>query len=136
MNTKYIKNIYISFTILIIILFQLGCSSTPKTIILGSAIGGTAGGAIGSQNGNAGPGAAIGALLGAGLSYLILKSSDKKSSPKTLSPDKLELDDVESPFLKSPKIRKYWQQDKIEGRKFIKGHWVYEIEEQPVWMQQ
>jgi hypothetical protein len=123
------------FFILITLLLQTSCSSTPKTVLLGSAIGAGTGGAIGSQTGKTESGAAFGALLGAGLSYLILKSNDKKTNTKILSPDKLELDDAESPFLKSPKVRKYWQNDKIEGRRFIKGHWIYEIEEQPTWMQ-
>mgnify|MGYP001164701239 FL=1 len=123
------------FSILSILLLQVSCSTMPKTVLLGTAIGVGTGGAIGSQSGKTETGAAFGALLGAGLSYLILKSSEKKTTAKVLSPEKLELDDVDSPFLKSPKVRKYWQNDKIEGRRFVKGHWIYEIEEQPTWMQ-
>lgn len=64
-------------------------------------------------------------------------SSLKKNNQSTFNQsEKLELDESDAPFLKSPKIRKYWQNDRIEGKKFIKGHWIYEIEEQPVWMQQ
>lgn len=126
---------YLILTISSILIINLtACSTMEKSIVLGTVIGGTVGGTIGSQNGNTGAGAAIGALAGAGLSYLIHKQKEKKSSVNT-STEKMELDDVDSPFLKSPKIRKYWQDDKIEGKKFIKGHWVYEIEEQSVWMQ-
>jgi hypothetical protein len=105
-----------------------------KSIVLGTAIGGATVGAIGSRNGNTQAGAALGALVGAGLSYLIFKQKEKKEST-TPSSLKLELDEADAPFLKSPKVRKYWQDDKIEGKKFIKGHWIYEIQEVPVWMQ-
>ncbi|MGZ3783868.1 MAG: glycine zipper domain-containing protein [Bdellovibrio sp.] len=126
---------YLTITMTSILVFNItACSTMEKSIVLGTAIGGSIGGAVGSQNGNTGTGSAIGALAGAGLSYLIHKHNEKKSTVNASS-EKLELDDVDSPFLKSPKIRKYWQDDKIEGKKFIKGHWVYEIEEQSVWMQ-
>ena len=62
-------------------------------------------------------------------------SQSKKSGPAISNPEKIEFDESDSPLLKSPKVKKYWQQDKIEGKKFIKGHWVYEIEEQSIWIQ-
>ena len=65
---------------------------------------------------------------------VILISCEHKQKTKPIASTKLEDQDIESPFLKSPKVKKIWQEDKIEGRKYIKGHWIYEIEEQPVWM--
>lgn len=65
---------------------------------------------------------------------VMLVSCQQKQKVKEIPTTKIEEQDSDSPFLKSPKIKKVWQEDKIEGRKFIKGHWIYEIEEQPVWM--
>lgn len=65
---------------------------------------------------------------------VMLISCEHKQKANPIPTTKIEDQDSESPFLKSPKVKKIWQEDKIEGRKYIKGHWVYEIEEQPVWM--
>lgn len=62
-------------------------------------------------------------------------ANTSKRTSATTQPERIEIEDSESPFLKSPKVKKYWQQDKVEGKRFIKGHWVYEIEEQSVWIQ-
>ncbi len=133
---KTLSHILRCSVFILALIFLASCSSMSKSILLGGSIGTATGAAIGSQNERADSGAAIGAVLGAGLGYLIHKQKQTKASSLTSASEKLELDEVDSPYLKSPRIRKYWQKDKIEGRKFIKGHWVYEIEEQPVWMQQ
>lgn len=119
-----------------ILMTLLSCSSMEKSILLGGGIGAATGSAIGAQHSSPNTGAAIGALAGAGLGYLIFKNKQNSKQSTMSSADKIEFDETDAPFLKSPKIRKYWQDDRIEGKKFIKGHWVYEIEEQPVWMQQ
>ncbi len=134
MNSKLL-NFISSMSLTVIVSTLISCSTLSKSVLLGGSIGGTAGGAMGSQNGNTDSGAALGALVGAGLGNLVFQNKHKQSARPKSSSDRLELDDLDSPFLKSPKVRKYWHQDKIEGKKFIKGHWIYEIEEQPVWMQ-
>lgn len=134
MKTKYVFVIYLINAFVLMTL--ISCAGMEKSILLGSGIGAATGSAIGSQHSSSNSGAAIGALAGAGIGYLIFKSKQNSKQSTMSSSDKIELDESDAPFLKSPKIRKYWQYDKIEGKKFIKGHWVYEIEEQPVWMQQ
>ena len=123
------------YPLIVSICFITACSSLPKTMVLGTTIGAGLGSAIGSQQENSSGGAAVGALLGAGVSYLIHKDREKKNSSVVI-PDKVELDDNDAPFLKTPRVRKVWEGDRIEGKKFIKGHWIYEIEEQTTWMKQ
>lgn len=134
MKRKYRLLIYLINTFVLMTL--ISCASMEKSILLGGGIGAATGSAIGSQHSSSSTGAAIGALAGAGLGYLIFKNKQNSKQSAMSSSEKIELDENDAPFLKSPKIRKYWQDDRIEGKKFIKGHWVYEIEEQPVWMQQ
>lgn len=121
---------------IVILMTQISCANMEKSILLGGSIGAATGSAIGSQHSSTNSGAAIGALAGASLGYLIYKNKQNSKKTTKSTSEKIEFDEIDAPFLKSPKIRKYWQDDRIEGKKFIKGHWVYEIEEQPVWMQQ
>lgn len=134
MRQKYKFVLYLLNALVLMTL--ISCASMEKSILLGGSIGAATGSAIGSQHSSSSSGAAIGALAGAGLGYLIFKSKQNSKQSTMSASEKIELDENDAPFLKSPKIRKYWQDDRIEGKKFIKGHWVYEIEEQPIWMQQ
>ncbi len=40
-----------------------------------------------------------------------------------------------SPALTSPKVRKVWVPEKIEGDKFIEGHWMWVLERTTTWSQ-
>lgn len=40
-----------------------------------------------------------------------------------------------TPFLTSPKVRKVWVPEKIEGDKFIEGHWMWVLERTTTWSQ-
>ena len=39
----------------------------------------------------------------------------------------------EAPLLTQPKVKRVWVKDKVQGKRFIKGHWEYIIKEQSVW---
>ncbi len=40
-----------------------------------------------------------------------------------------------SPALTSPKVRKVWVPEKIEGDKYIEGHWMWVLERTTTWSQ-
>lgn len=40
-----------------------------------------------------------------------------------------------APALTSPKVRKVWVPEKIEGDKFIEGHWMWVLERTTTWSQ-
>jgi hypothetical protein len=108
-----------------------GCATVGKSVVLGAAVGGLAGGVIGqSQNpqGGGAVGMAVGAGIGSLISYLAFKEKAAKSSndqPKPLEND--------FPFLTKPKLRSIWVPDKIEGNQYIKGHYIYIIEDPGTW---
>jgi len=116
-----------------------GCStlkeSTMFGIGIGSVVGAGVGAASGSPSGNekrgAMTGAAAGAALGGLLGYLDFKERSKKEAMKigALNADT----SAEAPFLTKPKVQRVWVPEKIEGDKYISGHWIYVIERQSVW---
>lgn len=40
-----------------------------------------------------------------------------------------------SPSLMAPKVNKIWVPDKIEGDKYIEGHWIWVLEKTTSWSQ-
>lgn len=43
--------------------------------------------------------------------------------------------DMKAPSLTSPKVTRVWVPDKIEGDKYIEGHWVWVLERGSTWSQ-
>lgn len=43
--------------------------------------------------------------------------------------------DDKSPSLTSPKVRKVWVPEKIEGDRYIEGHWMWVLERTTTWSQ-
>lgn len=41
--------------------------------------------------------------------------------------------DTDSPIVTSPEVHRIWVPDKIEGNKFVKGHFMFVIERGSVW---
>jgi hypothetical protein len=116
-------------------LFATGCSTPPK-VYVGAGIGAAAGAALGH---NAGGGTdesrIVGALIGAGIGSLIAYSAGQKSeSASSKGPDK-SLEET-FPALSKPKLRSVWVPDKIEGNQYIKGHYIYIIEDPGTWSRQ
>jgi hypothetical protein len=65
-----------------------------------------------------------------GLSGCTTMKSNKQSNT-----DKNDKVDSKAPFLTSPKVRKVWVPEKIEGDKFIEGHWMWVLERTSSWSQ-
>lgn len=111
------------------------CASMEKSTVLGAVIGGTVGGLIAnSANDHRGDSTAIGAAVGAGLGGLIgysaYKDKEKKEQQKTLQQNPF---DSKTPSLTAPKVRRVWVPAKIEGERYIDGHYMYVIEKTSAW---
>jgi len=118
-----------------------GCATMKESLLLGASVGATSGGAIGNAIGThnhntAGgtiTGALTGAAIGAGLAYFMGKrfqDSNLAESPISKSGTS------KVPTLSSPEVRRIWVPAKIEGSKFIDGHFEFIIERQSVWTDQ
>ena len=115
-----------------------GCATLKSNTFLGAAIGASAGAVGGTVIGapyHAASGTLIGAASGAAVGALIgyltePKKNDLKETPKTASPSTTIADD---PSFTSPEVRRVWVPDKIEGNKFIKGHYMFVLERGSVW---
>lgn len=125
------------FSLLTLLTFLSACSSMEKSISLGAAIGGTAGGAIGNADGSYNrdkstvQGAAIGAVLGGLIAYAAHKQEEKKLTPSLGKPEL----NAEAPSLTAPKVRRVWVPARIEGDRYINGHFEYVIEKTSTWSQ-
>jgi len=131
-------------TYLIIALFFSGCSTLEKSIVAGATSGAAGGALIGNRQG-AGPdrgkhtlnGALFGAAFGGLIGWLAYKSKMKKDRSKLVSRmKKSNKKNNQTPLLTMPKIKRVWVDDKIQGKKFVKGHWEFVIEENSIWSKQ
>lgn len=66
-------------------------------------------------------------------SFLCSCSTMNKTSKDQSNPNN-KLDD-KSPALTTPKVRKVWVPEKIDGDKFIEGHWMWVLERTTTWSQ-
>jgi len=130
------RNIFIIFLSL---MYLSGCASMKESLIAGASMGAVSGGLIGNADAAGGRrdkntknAAVIGALLGAGIGYLAFK---EKQSKKHLSQQKVVGGKEKTPLLTIPKIKRVWIEDRVRGKRFIKGHWEYIIKENSVWSQ-
>ncbi len=126
-----------AFSLILITLMISACSSMEKSIGLGAAVGGTLGGAIGNADGSYNrdkstmQGAAIGAVLGGLIGYAAHKNETKKQVTVN---GKVELE-PKAPSLTAPKVRRVWVPARIEGDRYIDGHFEYVIEKTVTWSQ-
>lgn len=120
---------------IIVPLMLTSCSTVEKSIGLGAAIGGTAGGAIGNRDGSYNrdkatmQGAAIGAILGGLIGYAAHKDKSKTQSPNI---EKVGLE-PKAPSLTAPRVRRVFVPARIEGDRYIDGHYEYVIEKTSGW---
>lgn len=122
------------FLVPTLVLSLSGCASLSDSLITGAGAGAAAGGLMGNASGKNGRstlnGALIGAAVGAGISYLAYKDRKKKTQENQIK----SLDTTnDTPLITQPKIKRIWVEDKINGKRFIKGHWEFVIEENSEW---
>jgi hypothetical protein len=67
-------------------------------------------------------------LMIGGCTSMKNKSNDSKNSSSNK-------DELKSPTLTAPKVRKIWVPEKIEGDKFIEGHYMWILEKTTSWSQ-
>lgn len=122
------------FSTLFIISFLLcSCASVERSTLLGGLIGGSAGAMLGSASGNGSQGTLIVGTLGAGIGSLIGYSAFKSKQAKEQRNVKDNLQDSKSPSLTTPKVRRVWVPARIEGDKYMDGHYMYVIEKTSTW---
>jgi hypothetical protein len=118
-------------SIILLCCLLAGCSTVGKSVGLGTILGGAAGTAIGHDFGKGDSskrttGTLIGAAIGGLFGYIAHKNQpDKKQTSKFL--------DEEVPLLTRPKVRKVWVKDEVKGKRFVRGHWEYILEENSEW---
>jgi uncharacterized protein YcfJ len=126
--------------ILILILLSVSstsCKTAQDSSLLGAGfgavLGGGAGAAIGKNFDDEAKGAAVGIAAGAALGGLAgyLEHTDRVKShfqSQFHTPS-----NSDSPALTVPQVRRLWVPDRIEGQKYIRGHFVYSIDRQSNW---
>lgn len=146
MGTKKLKHYFVTAFALSALLIQTGCSTMGKSVGLGTAIGAGTGAALGGivdpgSNGQyrtrnviigAGVGAIAGGLVGNSihennerdkeLAYLKGKEAQRKSA-----------DEKSVPNLQQPKVEAQWVESKVQGNRYIEGHFEYIITEPTRW---
>ncbi len=124
---------------MILVTSLFGCATMKDSLLLGASIGATTGGVlgntIGTSNGHTTGGTVTGALAGAALGSLIAYSVKKNEKPQP-QPADLKSINIKAPSLSSPEVRRIWVPAKIEGNKYIDGHYEFIIEHQSVWTEQ
>ncbi len=124
-----------SIPILIVCLALSGCATMEKSVLLGAgtmgAIGTGVGAAAGNNVGSALLGLGIGAVFGGFMGFAGHKDQEEKTRLAKSGTKKTE--DSKVPSLTSPEVRRVWVPERIDGGKFIEGHYMYVIERNSVW---
>lgn len=123
-----------SIRLLMTSLLFTSCATTTQSALLGAAVGGGIGAGVGQLESKNFRGTATGLLIGAGVGGLVglLSHKDQEKRPADELPA-AKPDEAEFPPLTKPKLRSMWVPDKIEGNKYIKGHFIYVIEDPGNW---
>ena len=150
---KNITNIPIITTIEILILTGLliltsGCSTLDKSMLLGGALGA---GAVGSFGGLATSGynknfqaktvilsSALGGLVGMGIASAIHKQDREAKEKKRFTTYEQIMANptkTDKPDLIKPRIETRWVEGRVEGDKYIEGHFEYIIVKPTHWRQ-
>lgn len=125
-------------------LLQTGCSTMGKSVGLGSAIGAGTGAAIGgilSQDGkyrtrNVIIGAGVGAVAGGFAGNAIHESNEKDKELAYLKGKEAQRKSSKAgnpPSLQQPKVEAVWVESKVQGNRYIEGHFEYIITEPTRW---
>lgn len=126
-----------SATLCASILVLSGCATMRSNTFIGASVGASAGAVSGMLIGaphHAGSGTLIGAASGLALGALIGYLTEPKATP---SPEPARTysvgTDPNDPAFTSPEVRRIWVPDKIDGNKYVKGHYMYVLERGSVW---
>lgn len=112
------------------------CTTMRDSILLGMGTGAAAGAGFGAAVGQAEHnevrsglvGALTGAIFGGVIGFLEHKEKVAKESVRTIPGD-----NGAPPSLTKPVVRRVWVDDKVEGEKLVRGHWLYILEKNSEW---
>lgn len=69
------------------------------------------------------------------LAVVSLSSCTSMKKKSSIDTNQSNTSNDKSPALTSPKVRKVWVPEKIEGDKYIEGHWMWVLERTTTWSQ-
>ena len=69
------------------------------------------------------------------LAVIMMSGCSSMNKPKVDQSSNSNKSDNKSPSLTTPKVRKVWVPEKIEGDKYIEGHWMWVLERTTTWSQ-
>ena len=69
------------------------------------------------------------------LAVIMMSGCSSMNKPKVDQSSNSNKSDNKSPSLTMPKVRKVWVPEKIEGDKYIEGHWMWVLERTTTWSQ-
>lgn len=126
-------------------LLLTGCATQNKSVGLGAGVGAGAGALIGGiadpgKNGeyrtrNVIVGAALGGMTGMVADSLIHSQSEQAKREAFLQGQKVGQTPVPGnpPSLSTPKVETHWVEGKVQGNRYIEGHFEYVIIEPVRW---
>jgi len=112
-----------------------GCATLPRSLMLGAGAGAGLGAAVGvAANSQSAMGIMTGALIGAATGSVVgyFIHQDQMSRNMEAVGVKSQQDD-KMPLLKNAETRRVWVPAKIEGKKYVHGHYVDIIEHESEW---
>ncbi|MBI4403529.1 MAG: hypothetical protein HY537_05180 [Deltaproteobacteria bacterium] len=112
-----------------------GCASIEQSIGLGATVVGAIGVGMGTAAGgnvrSALVGLGVGAVVGSAVGYLAHRDRHEKETYLKLVSKNNEVS--KTPSLTAPEVRRIWVPEKIEGSKYIDGHYEFILERNSVW---
>jgi hypothetical protein len=122
--------------LLLLLPLMPGCASIERSTLLGAASVGALGTGVGIANersvGSALIGLGIGAVVGGVLGFATHKDQESKRG-QLLNPVLTKDFKDKVPAISTPEVRRIWVPEKIDGNKYIDGHYIYVIDRQAVW---
>lgn len=121
-----------------------GCATQNKSVGLGAALGGGTGAFVGSiadpgrkgenRTRNVILGSAVGAMAGAVAGGILHDDSEKKKKEAFLKGQtSAPAPDGSPPSLSAPRVETKWIEGRVQGNRFIEGHFEYIIIEPARW---
>ncbi len=130
---------------LVLSFFVVGCSTANKSVGLGGAVGAGTGALIGGiadpgKNGelrtrNVLIGATLGGMTGMVAGSLIHKESEKAKKEAFLAGQKTAVPATPGamPAISQPRVETHWIEGRVQGNRYIEGHFEYVIVEPARW---